>query len=260
MHPILFSIGPITIHTYGFFVALGLLVGISLGLRESRKVGYEPQALMDTIFYIVLAGIIGSRVFYVAQNFSAYAANPLDILKLWEGGLVFYGALLGGLPVGWYFMKRHGYAFWTLFDVFAPSIAVGQAFGRIGCFFAGCCYGCRTDVPWAVTFTHPQSLAPRGIPLHPTQLYTSFALFAIFIILYGLRNRTRFSGQLASIYLMLHSMARFSVEFFRDDARPYFEGMTISVTQIISIGLFVVGISSYLVLSKRHTSKRSASS
>ena len=253
MHPVLFSIGPITIHTYGFFVALGLLVGISLGLREARTVDYEPQALMDTIFYVVLAGIIGSRAFYVGQNFSAYAERPLDVFKLWEGGLVFYGALLGGLPVGWYFMKRHGYRFWALFDAFAPSVAIGQAFGRIGCFFAGCCYGCSTDVPWAVTFTHPQSLAERGIPLHPTQLYTAAALIVLFLILYGLRNRTWFTGQLACLYLVLHSVVRFFMEFLRADERLYAGGLAISVTQIISVALFLVGVASYGILSKKKT-------
>ena len=257
MHPILFSIGPITLHTYGFFVALGLLVGISLGLREGRKVGYEPQALMDTIFYIVLAGIIGSRVFYVAQNFSAYRVHPLDIFKLWEGGLVFYGALLGGLPVGWYFMKRHGYGFWPLFDAFAPSIAIGQAFGRVGCFFAGCCYGCRTDLPWAVTFTDPQCLAPQNIPLHPTQLYTAFALAVIFVILYSMRNRTRFTGQLACAYLILHSIVRFSMELLRNDDRLYLAGIPISVTQIVSIVLFLVGITSYILLNRKRLARQS---
>ena len=255
MHPVLFSIGPITIHTYGFFVALGLVIGISLGLRESHKVGYESQALMDTIFCVVLAGIIGSRVFYVVQNFSAYAAHPLDVFKLWEGGLVFYGALLGGLPVGWYFMKRYGYGFWTLFDSFAPSIAIGQAFGRLGCFSAGCCYGCRTDVPWAVTFTDPQSLAPQNIPLHPTQLYTAFALAVIFVILYSMRNNTRFTGQLMCVYLILHSMVRFCMEFLRNDDRLYWGGIPISVTQIISIVLFLVGVTSYVVLSRKRLSK-----
>lgn len=255
MHPVLFSIGPITIHAYGFFVALGLLVGISLGLREARKVGYEPQPLMDTIFYVVLAGIIGARLFYVAQNFSAYRAHPFDVFKLWEGGLVFYGALLGGLPVGWYFMKRHGYGFWALFDSFAPSFAIGQAFGRIGCFFAGCCYGCRTDVPWAVTFTHPQSLAEKGVPLHPTQLYNAAALIIIFFILYGVRNRTRFTGQLMCVYLILHSMVRFGVEYLRNDDRLYILGLPISVTQIISIALFLGGVVSYIVLSRKEPVK-----
>ncbi len=255
MHPILFKMGPVLIYTYGFLVALGMVLGISLALREARKAGYDPQPLMDMIFYVVLAGIVGSRMLYVAQNFSSYRANPLDVVKLWEGGLVFYGALLLGLPVGWYCMKKRGYRFWRLFDIFAPSIALGQALGRMGCFFAGCCYGRPTDLAWGVTFSHPQSLAPTGIPLHPTQLYASLALMAIFFVLLGMRRHIHFSGQMACVYLILHSVLRFSIEFLRADSRLFLWQDAISFTQVISIVIFLVGLGAYFWLSRNKSSR-----
>jgi phosphatidylglycerol:prolipoprotein diacylglycerol transferase len=236
---------------------MGLLLGISLALREAGRVGYNRQAIMDMVFYVVVAGIVGSRILYVVQNFSAYRNHPLEAFKLWEGGLVFYGALLFGLPVGWLLMKRHGYRFWRLFDVFAPSLALGQAVGRMGCFFAGCCYGCPSELPWAITFSHPQSLAPTGVPLHPTQLYTSLALGVIFLILLGMRKHTRFPGELACVYLMLHSAVRFSIEFLRDDFRLLLWHQAISFTQVVSIGLFLFAAASYFLLSNKRGTEKS---
>lgn len=238
MHPVLFQLGPITIYTYGLFVATGLLLGITLALRQARREGLNSQLLLDMFFYIILAAIIGARILYVIQNVSSYRGNPLAVFKLWEGGLVFHGGLLGAIPVAWFFIKRYDLSFWSVFDVVAPSLAIGQALGRIGCFFAGCCYGIPTDVPWAVTFTHPRSLAPLGIALHPTQLYSSLGCFIIFFVLVGLRKHRSFSGQLACLYLLFHSVFRFSVEFLRGDPKFWFWNHTLSHPQVISVGIF----------------------
>lgn len=255
MYPVLLKIGPLTLHTYGLLVATGLLLGISLALREGKKVGYDPQVIMDMVFYIVLAGIIGSRVLYLIQNFSDYRDHPVDMLKIWQGGLSFHGALLFALPVGWSLMKKAGYPFWGFFDVLAPSIAIGQAMGRVGCFFAGCCHGAPTTLPWAVTFHNPQSLAPTGIPLHPAQLYTAGALVIIFFILIRFRHHARFTGQVACLYLMLHSAFRFGIEFVRADERLFLWNHAISVTQLISVLLFLAGLIMYGVLRQKHQAR-----
>jgi len=255
MHPVLFHIGHLTIYTYGVFVATGLLLGISLALRQAKREGYDHQIILDMSFYIIVVAIIGSRIFYVFQNLSFYKNNPLGVFKLWEGGLVFYGGLLFAVPVGWVFVKRHQLSFWRIFDLFAPSLAIGQAIGRIGCFFAGCCYGLPTQLPWGVTFTHPHSLALKGISLHPTQLYAACSGFIVFLILIFFRKHIRFTGQLSCIYLLFHSVFRFTIEFFRGDPRGYVFDQTISVPQTLSVLIFISTLIFYFYLLKRHRAK-----
>jgi phosphatidylglycerol:prolipoprotein diacylglycerol transferase len=255
MHPVLCQVGPLTIYTYGLFVALGLLLGLSLALKEAKRNGFDPQAFLDLVFYTVLAGIIGSRIFYVAQNFSFYKENLLGIVKIWEGGLVFQGGLIFAIPIAWALVKKKKLSFWQTFDVLAPYMALGQAFGRIGCFFAGCCYGRPTSLPWAVTFTDPKSLALAGIPLHPTQLYSAAGLFFIFLILLFLRKHTKFSGQLSCLYLLLDSSFRFWVEFLRGDPRGHFWG-PFSTPQLICLITFFIAFSFYFYLKNAHQQTR----
>jgi len=251
MHPVLFQIGPITIYTYGVFVACGFILGISLALRQAKREGYDPQIILDLAFYVILAGIIGSRIFYVIQNLSSYKGSPLSVWKIWEGGLVFHGGLLFAIPVAWILIKRQNFSFWGMLDLFAPSLAIGQALGRIGCFFAGCCYGLPTQLPWGVTFTDPKSLALQGIPIHPTQLYHLSACLMIFLILIFFRKPSRFTGQLSCLYLSLHSAFRFIIEFFRGDPRYWLWNQTITLTQVISSIVFLLAIFLYFYF-KRH--------
>ena len=167
MHPILLKIGPITIYSYGVMIALGIITGLFLARRQARKEGIDPDKIIDIIFYLLITALVGARLLFVLMNFTEYIADPLAILKIWEGGLVFYGGLVPAVAVGIWYIKRLGLPLWQVADIFAPSLAIGHAMGRIGCFFAGCCYGAFCDLPWAVTFTDPRSLAPQGVPLHP---------------------------------------------------------------------------------------------
>lgn len=242
MHPDLFRIGPITIHTYGVMVAIGFLLGMGLALRQARKEGIPSERISDLSFYLLLAAIIGSRVFYILLNPGPYIKNLLAIFKIWEGGLVFYGGLILAVITGMIYIKRHGLHFWQIADIFAPSIAIGHAIGRLGCFFAGCCHGRPAQVPWAVTFTDPHSLAPLGIPLHPTQLYESAGEFVIFLILILLRKRQAFRGELFWTYVMLYSILRFSVEFFRGDAARGMLAEGLSLAQAISVIMFFIAV------------------
>lgn len=242
MHPDLFRIGPITIHTYGVMVAIGFLLGMGLALRQARKEGIPSERISDLSFYLLLAAIIGSRVFYILLNPGPYIKNPLAIFKIWEGGLVFYGGLILAVITGMIYIKRHGLHLWQIADIFAPSIAIGHAIGRLGCFFAGCCHGRPAQVPWAVTFTDPHSLAPLGIPLHPTQLYESAGEFVIFLILILLRKRQAFRGELFWTYVMLYSILRFSVEFFRGDAARGMLAEGLSLAQAISVIMFFIAV------------------
>src|SRR4030043_850752 len=254
MYPVLLKFGPLTIHTYGVLVATGFLLGIGLAVLQAKKEGIPSNKIVGLGFYLLLSAIIGSRLFFIFINASHYIKNPLDIFKIWEGGLVFYGGVLLAVPTAIWYVKKNGLGIWSTADVFAPSIAIGQALGRLGGFFAGCCYGkTAQSLPWAVIFTDPECLARTGIPLHPTQLYESAGEFINFLILIALRKNKSFNGQLFMTYLLLYSVLRFIVEFFRGDVNRGFIAPQLSVSQGISILMFLIAVAGLIVLRQRNS-------
>ena len=185
MFPVLIKIGPLTIHTYGFLIATGFLIALALASREAKKEDVPNESIIDVGFYALISGIIGSRLFFIFTNWQHYSEHPFDMLKIWEGGLVFYGGMIFALPTVIWYARKKGLLLWQIADIWAPSIAIGHAIGRLGCFCAGCCYGkpAEEGLAWAVTFTNPDSLAILGTLLHPTQLYEAAAEFLNFLIL-----------------------------------------------------------------------------
>jgi phosphatidylglycerol:prolipoprotein diacylglycerol transferase len=251
MYPNLFSIGPLTIHTYGLFVALGFTVALLVTLRMGKAQGIKTQQVMDMGFIMILMAIIGSRLTYVIMNFSRYRANPIDIVRIWEGGLVFSGGLVAVVIVMAWYIRRHHLSFWRMGDLWAPGIAIGQAIGRLGCSMAGCCYGKPTDLPWAVTFTHPQSLAPLNTPLHPTQLYAALTGFIIFLVLMFLNAKKQFQGQVFIWFLILHSTARLFMERFRGDERGLIAGTEMSMTQLLTLLVLLGAVAALFILKSK---------
>jgi len=249
MHPILFEIpkitfgpwviGPIPIRMYGLMIGIGFLLGIWLASRRAEKEGVKPDLILDMGVYLLLAAIIGSRVLYVLTTLQEFTRNPLDVFAIWKGGLVFYGGLLAAVPVGIWYVKKHSLPVWKTADIMAPYIALGHAFGRLGCLFAGCCYGAPCSGFVCITFNDPHSLAPLGVPLFPTQLMESGGEFIIFGALIFLRRHKTFDGQLFWLYPLFYSVLRFAVEFFRGDAARglYFSGL-VSTSQIIAVFMF----------------------
>jgi len=259
MHPILFRLGPFTIYTYGFWIAIGFLAALTLILSEAKREQIPPTVISDLAFWCVVSGILGARLFYVFYNFSYFSEHPIEILAIWKGGLVFIGAVCLALLTGIIYVRRRHLNFWQLADLIVPGLALGQAFGRIGCFSAGCCYGKPTNVPWAVVFKDPFSLAPIGIPLHPTQLYHSLACFLIAFLLFWFKRRYFTArlfnpnikyGQIFGLYLILHSTQRFIIEFFRGDQRPIILG-ALSFTQLFAVILASVGLIIFIFRNKR---------
>ena len=251
MHPILFEIprieilslviGPIPIRLYGLMIGLGFIIAVTLAARQARKEGVDPNRVLDLGVYMLLMAIVGSRFLFVLTNLREFADKPLEAFAIWKGGLVFYGGLLAAVPVGIWYLKRHGLPVWKTADIVAPSIAIGQVFGRLGCFFAGCCYGAPCSGPVCVTFSDPHTLAPPGVPLFPTQLMESGGMFLIFCMLLLLRRRKTFDGQLFWLYALSYAVLRFIIEFFRGDAvRGLYFGDAISTSQIIAIGMFTL--------------------
>jgi phosphatidylglycerol:prolipoprotein diacylglycerol transferase len=251
MFPDLFSIGPFTLHTYGLFVATGFLVGLMVTVKIGKTEGITPQQTMDIGFVMIVAAIVGSRLMYVLMNISYYVKRPMDIFKMWQGGLVFSGGIVCVvLAVLWY-TRRHQLSFWKTADMWAPAMAVGQAIGRIGCFMAGCCYGKPTGSGCGVTFTDPHSLAPLNIPLHPTQLYSSVSNFIILFILLLLHRKKKFDGQVFLWLLVLHSTARLFVERFRGDDRGMILESGMTVTQLVTLALLIGAIVTLYIFKRR---------
>ncbi len=251
MYPVLFRIGPFTLHTYGVFIAMAFLSAIALALREARREGEDANKILDLCFYMLVAAIVGSRILYVLINWSAFRHDPFEIVRIWHGGLVFYGGFIGALLTALWYMRRKGLPLLKTADIMAPSIAFGLFVGRIGCFFAGCCYGKTCDLPWAVIFTHPESLAPKGVPLHPTQLYSSLNGLFIFFVLVGIRRIKGFEGQIFWTYVLLYGVTRSIIEHFRGDERGMFvEGM-FSTSQLIGLIMAVIAIAMMIMLRRR---------
>jgi len=251
MHPILIKIGPLTIYSYGFFLAIGFLLAIFYSTREAKRVGEDPQKISDLAFYLIIASLVGARLLFIIVEPHDFLENPLEIIKVWKGGLVFYGGFIGALITGIWYVKRHGMPIWKTADIIAPAVALGQSLGRIGCFSAGCCYGRETDVPWAVTFTDPNSLARIGIPLHPTQLYEAALDLGIFLFLISFRKRKTFEGQLIWLYTLLYAIVRFIVELFRGDPRGSALDNLLSTSQFIGIVMAVVASTMLIKLGRK---------
>jgi phosphatidylglycerol:prolipoprotein diacylglycerol transferase len=247
MHPILIEFGSFTLRWYGVMIATAVLTGIWLAGREGERKGFEKQNIYDFVFYVILAGIIGTRIYYILfSDLSYYLSNPLKIIALWEGGLAIHGAILAGVLVAIWYTWKEKLPFWKWLDTFAPSLILGQAIGRIGCFFNGDAHGIPTNLPWGLVFS-PDSCAGQmfpGQPVHPTQLYELGFNLIIFVILWKLRKKPLFDGFLFLTYAILYSSIRIFVEYFRGDQLTY--GGNISAAQ--TLGLFVIGISMTILI------------
>jgi phosphatidylglycerol:prolipoprotein diacylglycerol transferase len=246
MHPILFHIGSFNLYTYGLFVALGFMTAIWVSKKNAAPHGISPETITDIFFVILFSAFVGARLLYVLINFDGFKNNLIDIFKVWNGGLVFFGGFCMAVIVTAVYLKLKHLNIWKTADLIAPGVALGHAVGRIGCFFAGCCYGKECDLPIAVKFTNPDSLAPLGVYLHPTQLYSVFSNLVLFFILSGLQKRKKFNGMVFLSYIMLYSLFRSIIEFFRGDFRGNFFFEFISMSQ--GIGLLVSMIALILLI------------
>lgn len=256
MHPILFSIGDIHLYTYGLFIAIGFITAIFVSQKLAAPHGFKPQEISDLYYIILVSALIGSRGLYIIINFSEYRNNFFDIFKIWNGGLVFFGGFIFSVAVLTFYLKYKKANLWLVADILAPGVALGHAIGRIGCLFAGCCYGQTCDLPWAITFTHPLSLAPLNIALHPTQAYMFLSNLALFFILLVITRIKRFTGMVFLTYLMLYSVSRFINEMFRADFRGNFIFDFISLSQGIGLIVAVASLIILIILSKRSNENR----
>jgi phosphatidylglycerol:prolipoprotein diacylglycerol transferase len=261
MYPELFRIGSFPINTYGVFLAIAFLTGILITVRLAERDGLPRERIYDLCLWMLLASLIGSKVLMLFTE-PEYRNNPLGLLSLdfLRSGGVFYGGLLGAIIAGYLLMRHYQLPWWKTADACAPGIAIGNFFGRQGCFSAGCCWGKPTSLPWGVKFSelgHEITGVPIDQYLHPTQLYESFSMLLVFVFLLWLHKRKRFDGQVILFYALLYSAIRFAVEFVRDDPRGDILGLTtltgLSTSQMISL---VIGIAALVLLIVRSRSSR----
>ena len=253
MYPEIFHIGSFPINTYGVFLAIAFLCAILVAVRLAARDGLPRERIYDLSLWMLLGGLIGSKILMLFTE-PEYRDHPLQLLSLdfLRSGGVFYGGLIGAVLTGYFLMKRYKLPWWKTADACAPGIAIGNFFGRQGCFAAGCCWGKPTSLPWGVKFTelgHQITGVPTDVYLHPTQLYESFAMLIVFLFLLWMHRRKRFNGQVILLYALLYSVVRFAIEFVRDDPRGDIFGLTtltgLSTSQMISLA---VGIAAAVLL------------
>ncbi len=252
MHPILFHIGSFPIGTYGVLVALSAIAALGLARILAPRAGLDPDRLVDLFVYSLLGALAGAKVALVIGDFRAFSAHPwqfaLDNLRSFGA---FYGGFIGAVAVAAFYLRRHRMPFWASADVAAVCLALGQGMGRWGCFFAGCCYGRPTNLPWGMVFP-AVPLCAGGVRIHPWPIYASMADLAIFGLLLWLLHRRAFTGQVFLLYVMLYAVARGLLEFLRGDVVRglYFNG-TVSLSQIVAVAAFSAALGTYVVRRRR---------
>jgi phosphatidylglycerol:prolipoprotein diacylglycerol transferase len=267
MYPVLLKLGPITLHMYGLMIAVGFLTALYLMQREARRVDVDPNAISEVGFWALLVGVVGSRLLHIIMYSEGYSwSDPLGWINLTRGGLVFQGALPAVFLYTYIAFRRRGISFLKVCDIVLPYVPLGQAFGRVGCIFYGCCFGARAEgLWWGIRFpagspAHASHLGGvNGLPydaaysyaVHPTQLYSAFGLFVItgVLILMNLRFKP-FVGFSIATYFLLYGILRFIVEFFRGDGNPTGLGFGVLTNQqvfcvvmvLVSLVFFAYGL------------------
>ncbi len=255
MYPVLYKIGTFSVLSYSLFIAVGLISGILLVKREAERTGEDLEKIMDLCFYLLIAAIVGSRLFYIAANPGKFFESPLEVLRIQNGGLYFYGGLIAALITGLIYMKSTKMPLWKTADIMAPPVAAGQFLGMLGCFFAGCCYGRASKFPWAITFMNPESLAPTGIPLHPVQLYYALNYLIIYCILLFIRRYRKFDGQVFWVYVLLYGITFAVIETYRGDTQGFSISGALSVAQ--TVGAVFAMIAAVMIMLLRRSPEKS---
>jgi len=258
MYPEIFSIGPVTVYSYGVLLAASYLLGLRLAMSRAKRWGLDAHRVLDLGIYIIIAALVGAKIMLLVVDFDQFR-SPGDLLGLFRSGGVFYGGLVAAVATSWWFFRKHRLPVWNMTDIMAPSIAFGHAIGRLGCFSAGCCFGKPTSAFWGVTFTNPYAREISGVPLevslHPTQLYEAGSEFVIFLVLLWLLKRKQFDGQVFWAYVALYALVRFNIEFFRGDQRGFVFDGALSTSQFIGMLMLAAAIVGLSVLRRRPRKK-----
>lgn len=243
-------IGPVTLHMYGLMIALGYMSALLISERRARKQGMDTDILYGIFWCAVLGGAAGSKLLFYLVNIPDILKDPSMLLQF-QNGWVVYGGIIGGVLASWGYCRYKKADFVQYLDLVMPAVAFAQGCGRIGCFFAGCCYGRETDSALSIQYWQ-SAYAPNGVKLIPTQIYSSIGDFAIAFLLMAYARRKPAKGKVAAGYCILYSLGRFVIEAFRNDYRG--EVGIFSVSQLISIFIMALGIGLFVYVGRRKTS------
>ncbi|MBR3644287.1 MAG: prolipoprotein diacylglyceryl transferase [Parasporobacterium sp.] len=252
MHSILLKIGPLTIYTYGFMIALGVIMAFLLSMRQAKLYGLDADEMFNLGTVGIVAGIIGAKVFYLIVELPDIINNPSLLLDV-SNGFVVFGGLVCGFLAPYIYCRKKKIRFLPYLDTAVPQVALAQGFGRIGCFFAGCCYGKVTHAWYGVVFPE-NTQGPGGVPLIPTQLISSFLDFLLAFMLAGIHKKDGTAGRTTSCYLILYSAGRFLVEYLRGDPRGNVG--VFSTTQFFTLFSFGAGILLFIITGKQSSASR----
>jgi len=267
MYPILFKIpipeflqgilpAHLIIHTYGFCIALGILVSYAFLLKRLKKqIGADSDQITNFVMLTTIAGIVGGKIAFYFEAPAYYFGHPANMIRSFGSGFVFYGAFILALPVLYFFFKKHNWPKRKMLDIIAIAAIILLFFGRLGCFSAGCCHGIRTDSWLGVVFSNPNCVAyPLNTPLYPTQLFEAGLLVLIFFVIYLLRNKKQYDGQLFLIYTFLYAIGRFFIEFLRGDSdRGFLFNGKISHSQFIAIIIIIIVVIAHFYMKKKYS-------
>ncbi|HXT42442.1 MAG TPA: prolipoprotein diacylglyceryl transferase [Candidatus Angelobacter sp.] len=253
MHKIAFQFGGLTIYWYGVFVALGFLAGLWTASRRALRDSIRAESIVDLGPWLILGTLVGARGLYVLSYWREdFSGRPFwQIFNIRGGGLVFYGGLIGASLTCVLYVRWKKLPLWKTADILAPSIALGHAFGRIGCLMNGCCYGRACELPWAIQF--PYGHATYRNRVHPTEIYEAALDFVLYLFLAWLFRRKRFDGQIFALYLLCYAVLRAFVESFRGDYTTYYLGGHATPAQVLSIFIFMAGALLWWALSGRES-------
>ncbi|MEJ2244600.1 MAG: prolipoprotein diacylglyceryl transferase [Acidobacteriota bacterium] len=254
MYPKLLTTPYFTLHTFGVILAAAFLCALLWLFRGARREGVDREMVAGLGLWIIIGAIIGAKALMILRSLPYYLDHFSEFwsFETLQSGGDFYGGFIGALAASLIYFARHrSLSRWQIADLCGPAIALGQAIGRIGCFMAGCDYGCPTSVPWSVTFTDPAAAGivgtPLGVPLHPVQIYESLLCLTLFIFLVWLSRHRRFDGQVILAYSMLYAALRFFLEYFRGDAdRGFVFNGLFSTSQFVALIVVIIGLPVYV--------------
>jgi len=264
MRQVLFTIpvfGGVKVFGYGMMLFLAFLASMNLAARVARRHKLDPDVIYDMALTVFIGGLIGARLFYVIQYWGVKVHSLADVFRVWEGGIVLYGSIIGGTIAFFLFRLLRPFPLRPYLDAVAPALAIGIAIGRFGCFLNGCCFGDVCSLPWAVSFPEPSppwqahaaahligSNVHKSLPVHPTQIYSvidGVILCLLALAYFPLRKR---DGEVMALLMVTYPVTRVLIEYLRSDERVFFAGMTIS--QNISLVLLVCGLVYWFRLSR----------
>lgn len=256
MHPELFHIGKLTIYSYGFLMAVGIGVAYLFLRKEWIKTGIGPEITNEVFLWLIVGGLLGGKLFFFMERPVYYASHFKEFIFSFGNGSVYYGSFLAALFVLILLLKKYRLGFWQQFDSLAICAVIVQAFGKMGCFMAGCCYGKTCSREWyAVKFTDANAAAqPLNTWLYATQLWDLAIIMLTMVLLFFIRTRKQFNGQVFLIYCLLYAAGRFVTEFFRGDERGYLFNGLVSHSQAIALILFIFSLTVYLLKFRKNKS------